>query len=178
MLAALGVALFGLAAMVGIGRILLDGDAVFASAHRSVAQAGGTFGVVLIVSAIAGLRGWRAPNVAVVVGAAAAASVAAYQASFGGVVFLAVLAVGVIALAGLPGGNNRIMTCLGFALMAPNILVVRQTELLEPSMRWHAYHLIVALWLGVAVVALLSARPPLIAPTGRRPQSGAVNRGL
>jgi len=42
--------------------------------------------------------------------------------------------------------------------MAPNILFVRQSPILDPALSWHAYHVITALWL-IAIVAALHPAP-------------------
>ena len=56
-LGSIGVMFFGLAALIGIIRITSGADEMLAPAHRFAAQAGGAFGLVLIVSEVTGSAG-------------------------------------------------------------------------------------------------------------------------
>jgi hypothetical protein len=72
--------------------------------------------------------------------------------------FLALLAFGTLLLATHSHSKRRVLGVIGFASMAPNILFVRQSPILDPAVSWHAYHLITALWL-IALVAALHPAP-------------------
>ncbi len=156
---AVGVMFYGLAALTGIVRIASGADDVFAPAHRLVSQAGGAAGLVLIVSEMARLRGLSLPLWVVLTGAGAASLAALQPAAWGGLVFLGLLAAGVILLAADGGRKRGRMLALWFAVMAPNILLVRRSPLLDPGVSWHAYHLITAFWLVAVIAALRPARP-------------------
>ena len=87
-------------------------------------------------------------------------------AEWGALVFLGLLATGAILLATHGGGIRKAFLAIWFAVMAPNILFVRQSPLLDPAASWHAYHLIIAVWL-IAVIAGL-----------KQTQAASLNRAL
>jgi hypothetical protein len=165
-LGSVGVMFYGLAALIGIIRIVSGADEVFAPAHRLVSQAGGVVGLVLIVSEIARLRGLKLPLWAVLISAGFATWAALKGAEWGALVFLGLLATGAILLAMHGGGKRKTFLAIWFAVMAPNILFVRQSPVLDPAASWHAYHLIIAVWL-IAVIAGL-----------KQTQTGSLNRAL
>jgi hypothetical protein len=155
---AFGVALFGAAATIGVIRIA-GADELLAPAHRFASQVGGIFALALIVSQIAENRGCTPSLLTILTSAiAAAALVALAGGAFGGLVFLALLAFGTLLLATHSHSKRRALGVFGFASMAPNILFVRQSPILDPAVSWHAYHLITALWL-IAIVAALYRAP-------------------
>ncbi len=152
---AFGVALFAVAAIIGIVRIATGLDELLAPAHRFASQAGGTFALALIVLQIAKHRGWTPSLLTPLTCAIAAAALPALAGGIlGGLVFLALLAFGALLLATYSHSKRRVLSVIGFASMAPNILFVRQSPILDPAVSWHAYHLITALWLIAIVVAL------------------------
>ncbi len=155
---AFGVALFAVAAIIGIVRIATGADELLAPAHRFASQAGGTFALALIVSQIAKHRGWTPSLLAILACAGGGALTALAGGALGGLVFLALLAFGVLLVATHPDSKRRAFSAIGFASMGPNILFVRQSSILDPAVSWHAYHLITALWL-IAVVASLRPTP-------------------
>jgi uncharacterized membrane protein len=167
---AFGVALFAVAAIVGIVRIATGLDELLAPAHRFASQAGGTLALALIVSQIAKHRGWTPSLLTILPCASATAALAALAGGLlGSFVFLALLALGTFLLATHSHSKRRALGVIGFASMAPNILFVRQSPILDPAVSWHAYHLITALWL-VAIVAALHPAPTQsadLAPSSR-----------
>lgn len=165
-LGSVGVMFYGLAALIGVIRIASGADEVFAPAHRLVSQAGGVVGLVLIVSEIARLRGLELPLWAVLIFAGFATLAALKSAAWGGLVFLGLLATGAILLTTYGGRKHKTFLAVWFAVMAPNILFVRQSPFLDPAASWHAYHLIIAVWL-IAVIAVL-----------KQTQTGSLNRVL
>ena len=87
------------------------------------------------------------------VAALAAMAVAALFPAAGAALFIAML-VGAIALL------LRARAYLGaavFTLMLINVLLIRQSARLGPDVSWHAYHVIVAIWL--ACTAAYLAKP-------------------
>ncbi|MEQ1819192.1 MAG: hypothetical protein ABL871_11335 [Terricaulis sp.] len=155
---AFGVALFAVAAIIGIVRIATGADELLAPAHRFASQAGGTFGLVLIVSQIAKHRGWEPSLLAILASAVAAGLAAVAGGVLGSLIFLALLTCGTLLLATNFRRSGRALAVIGFASMAPNILFVRQSASLDPAVSWHAYHVITALWL-IAIVAALHPAP-------------------
>ncbi len=166
LLGSVGVIFYGLAALIGVIRIASGADELFAPAHRLVSQVGGAVGLVFIVSEIARLRGLKLPLWAVLISAGFAMLVTLKGAAWGGLVFLGLLAAGAILLATHSGGKRQAFLAIWFAVMAPNILFVRQSPVLDPAASWHAYHLIIAVWL-IAVIAGM-----------KQTQSGSLNRAL
>jgi len=161
-LGSIGVMFFGLAAIIGITRIASGAEELLAPAHRLAAQAGGVFGLVLIVSEVARLRGWRLPLMAVVTCAGVTAFAAVTGGAWGGLIFLVLIAAGALILATQSGRKHRAYLATGFALMAPNLLLVRQSPFLDAAASWHAYHFLTALWLVAVVAGLHSVqREPL-----------------
>jgi len=157
-LGSIGVMFFGLAALIGIIRITSGADEMLAPAHRFAAQAGGAFGLVLIVSEVTRLRGWRVPLPAVVTSAGVAALAVVTGGAWGGLVFLVLLLTGALVIATHTGRKLRALRAMGFAVMAPNILFVRQSPFLDAGASWHAYHLVTALWLVAVIAGLQSAQ--------------------
>lgn len=157
-LGSIGVIFFGLAALIGIIRIASGADEILAPAHRFAAQAGGAFGLVLIVSEVIRLRRWRVPLPAVVTCAGVAALAVVTGGAWGGLIFLVLLLTGALVIATHSGRKLRGLLAMGFAIMAPNILFVRQSPFLGTDASWHAYHLVTALWLVAVITGLQSAQ--------------------
>ena len=155
---AIGVALFAIAATIGVIRIATGANEILAPVHRFASQAGGTFALVLIVSQIAKHLQWKPSILAILASAAVAGLVAFAGGVLGALVFLALLACGTLLLATNSHSRGRALAVIGFASMAPNILFVRQSPILDPALSWHAYHVITALWL-IAIVAALHPAP-------------------
>ncbi len=155
---AIGVALFAIAATIGVIRIATGANEILAPVHRFASQAGGTFSLVLIVSQIAKHLQWKPSILAILASAAVAGLVAFAGGVLGALVFLALLACGTLLLATNSHSRGRALAVIGFASMAPNILFVRQSPILDPALSWHAYHVITALWL-IAIVAALHPAP-------------------
>lgn len=70
----------------------------------------------------------------------------------GAILFVTGLIAGAALLWRGTGPDKRhLAAALGFALMLPNILLVRASPHLSPDVAWHAYHLLVAIWLWIIV---------------------------
>lgn len=106
----------------------------------------------------------KLPLWAVLISAAIATLAVLESPAWGGLVFFGLIAAGAILLASHGGRERRILLAIWFAVMAPNILFVRQSTVLDPAASWHAYHLIIAVWL-IAVIAGL-----------QQTQTGVLNR--
>jgi hypothetical protein len=157
LLAAVGIALFGVAGAIGAARFgsgLVD---PWAAVHRLASQIGGLAGLGLVLSEILKMTGRHHSPLTSVIGAATVAGLSVVVPAAGAILFVAGLLGGVLLL-GLGKGPVRpnIRGALGFGLMLPNVILVRQSPLLGADMRWHLYHVFVALWLAITVVLLKS----------------------
>lgn len=153
--AALGLALFGLAGAIGTVRILSGLVEALAVTHKTVSQLGGIAGASLILSEIVRERLWPHRLIISMLAAAVSAGLAVIVPPLGAALFLALLVTSAILL--IRAGKDHkpsLFGALGFGLMIINVLLFRQSPILGPDMSWHVYHVIVALWLGLAAVAL------------------------
>jgi len=161
-IAALGLAMFGIAGAIGVTRITTGAGESLAPAHRFVSQIGGVFGLWLIVSQFWANRGGRASPALRLITAAAIAGLAIRYPVVGAGGFVIGLVCGVALLwLGDGAGRRGTAAALGFGLMLPNVLLIRQSPLLGADLGWHLYHIIVALWLALTVRALcgVAVRP-------------------
>ena len=149
-LAAAGAALFGVAAAIGTVRFSTGLVEPLAQVHRLASQTGGLVGFLLLLLALASAAGlsvrpWIAAlTVALLVG------VAAGLPPTGPVIAVAALVAGAGLLAAAPGRPaERLAAPLAYGLMLPDVLIVRNAAWLDPAVRWHAYHAVIALWLAL-----------------------------
>lgn len=148
LLVGLGLGLFGLAGLIGVVRITSGLIEPMAILHKSVSQLGGLAGLVLILSGLVRHLGLKVAPLAALAAAAIALGIAILMPVVGQTIFAAGLLAGIVVLAGAPGPMGlRVQSALAFGLMLPNVLLLRSAPALNPDLRWHAYHLIVALWL-------------------------------
>jgi hypothetical protein len=154
-LAALGLAMFGIAGAIGVIRITSGAGESLAPVHRFASQIGGLFGLWLIVSQLWANSGRHAPPVLRLVLAAAIAGLAVRFPMIGAIGFVAGLLWGIVLLwQGKGVGRRDIASALGFGLMLPNVLLIRQSPLLGADLGWHLYHIIISIWLALTVGAL------------------------
>ena len=152
-IAALGIALFGMAGAIGTVRITAGLDEQLAGIHKMTSQLGGVAGTALLLSQILRHQNHAHSTAVSLFAALAAMAVAALFPAAGAALFIAML-VGAIALL------LRARAYLGaavFTLMLINVLLIRQSARLGPDVSWHAYHVIVAIWL--ACTAAYLAKP-------------------
>lgn len=154
-LAALGLAMFGIAGAIGVTRIITGAGESLAPAHRFASQIGGLFGLWLIVSQFWTNRGRHAQPALRLGLAAGIAGLAVLIPVIGAIGFVAGLLCGIVLLwLGKGVGRRDVSLALGFGLMLPNVVLIRQSPLLGADLGWHLYHIIVALWLALTVRAL------------------------
>jgi hypothetical protein len=147
--------MFGIAGAIGVTRIVSGADEALGPAHRFASQVGGVFGLWLIVSQLWANRGGRAPPVLRLGLAAAIAGLAVRFPMIGAFGFVAGLLLGILLLwQGKGVGRREVVLALGFGLMLPNVVLIRQSPLLGADIGWHLYHIIVAVWLALTVRAL------------------------
>lgn len=148
LLVGLGLGLFGLAGLIGVVRITSGFIEPMAVLHKSVSQLGGLAGLILILSGLVRHLGLKVPALGALATAAVAVVIAVRMPVVGQGLFAAGLLAGIVVLAVAPGSMGlRVQSALAFGLMLPNVLLLRSAPALSPDLRWHAYHLIVALWL-------------------------------
>lgn len=159
LLVGLGIGLFGLAGLIGVVRITSGLIEPLALLHKTLSQLGGLAGLVLILSGLIRHFGVRLP-VPIVLSFAATAVVIAYRMpTMGQGLFVATLVVGIVLLVLAPGSVGvRTQSALAFSLMLPNVLLLRNAPALSPDLRWHVYHLVVALWLVLLPFCLAERR--------------------
>lgn len=154
-IAALGLAMFGVAGAIGVTRITTGAGEALAPAHRFASQIGGVFGLWLIVSQLWANRGRHTPPILRLVLAAAIAGLAVSIPMIGAIGFVAGLLWGIVLLwLGKGVGRRDVALALGFGLMLPNVVLIRQSPLLGADVGWHLYHIIIAVWLALTVRAL------------------------
>ena len=152
---AAGIALFGLAGAIGTVRIAAGLDDQLAALHRLASQTGGLAGLVLILFQLrAGNAALPAQwHIALIVMTAVGISLLLPAA--GAILFVTGLIAGAALLwRGTGPGQRHLAAALGFALMLPNVLLVRASPHLSADMAWHAYHLLVAIWLWITILIL------------------------
>jgi hypothetical protein len=156
---ALGVALFGLAAAIGTIRItggLIESLAVL---HRFASQIGGLLGLLLLLWQIFEATIGRPQLLPSVAACVAVIGLAIFFPATGAPLYILALVCGIV-LFGLDRKDGRfnIGAALGFSLMLPNVLFLRQSSFLGPDLSWHLFHIVIALWLILTVLALSPKR--------------------
>lgn len=142
-LAALGLALFGLAGAIGTIRITSGLIEPLAMLHKGVSQLGGIAGLALLLAQILRDKGLRLGTGVVLGVAVALAALVATLPALGAALFVLLL-VAAIALC-LQSRNH--LSAAGFVVMLLNVTLVRQSDYLGADLSWHLYHLFVATWL-------------------------------
>lgn len=148
--AGLGFALFALAGFIGTMRITSGQIDQLAMVHKIASQLGGIAGLVLLLSTIVRKQLWRHSTMVSVLAALAAFAIAALVPAIGAGLFVAMLLVATALLFRV----RAYAGAAGFALMLINLALVRQSVLLGPDISWHAYHVIVAIWLFCTAISL------------------------
>ena len=153
---ALGVALFGLAAAIGTVRVTSGLIEPLAVPHRFASQSGGLLGLLLLLwqifkTTVGPVRFFYGAAICV-----SAVVLAMTLPAAGAPIYVLALIAG-IALFGLDrlGGRPNIGAALGFGVMLPNVLFLRQSQFLGPDLSWHLFHIFIALWLVLTVLALM-----------------------
>lgn len=152
---ALGVALFGLAAAIGTVRVTSGLIEPLGVPHRFASQIGGLLGLLLLLWQIFKTTvGPVRPLYGLII-CAGAVGLAILLPAAGAPIYILALLAG-IALFGLNrlGGRPNIGAALGFGVMLPNVLFLRQSKFLGPDISWHLFHIFIAVWLVLTVLAL------------------------
>jgi hypothetical protein len=152
-LAALGLALFGLAGATGTIRITSGLIEPLAMLHKSVSQLGGITGLALLLAQILSDKGLQLRTGVVLGVAIALAALAATLPALGAALFVLML---VAAIALCLQSRNQ-LAAAGFVVMLLNVTFVRQSGYLGADLSWHIYHLFVATWLLCVARGFLKA---------------------
>lgn len=164
-LGALGVAIFGFAAGIGVIRFGFGRIEQLANFHQAFAQIGGATAMALVAlqCCMGSMKMWSGWRLGIAMTLAIATLVAGLLVPSATVpLFLAWLIVGAIACAMLaaPGIRLRLARSAVFASFLVNVLLIRRSPLLSMDASWHIYHTLIALWLvGVWWVLVRRSSP-------------------
>lgn len=158
---AFSVFLFALAAAVGTIKFATGKIAELDQIHSALSQSGGLAGVVLILTQTAPRIGislvwWQSLAIAglcVCLGllmpiAAMIMFITALTASFA-----------ILLYAGFKT-KSGLLGALGFGIMLPNVVLVRGSAALGPDLAFHAFHILIAIWLLFVDQSLMPQRKP------------------
>jgi hypothetical protein len=149
-LAAAGVALFGLAAVIGTVRFSTGLVEPLAQVHRLASQTGGLLGFLLLLMALASPAGLSVRPWVAALGLVVLLGLTAGLPMVGPFIVVAALVAGAGLAATAPGRPaERIAAAVAYGLMLPDVLIVRNAHWLDPAVRWHVYHAVIALWLAL-----------------------------
>ncbi|WP_430417690.1 hypothetical protein [Parasphingorhabdus sp.] len=162
-LAALGCAIFGCAAAIGVYRFGAGEISELAGFHKDFSQIGGSIAMALISAqfllaeplvnrtAVGRWAIWAA----VIVSAMFACAVPTLTTPL----FIIWLSVAIIAAALIPASTiaGRLSLAALVSVFLINLLLIRQSPQLGPDLSWHLFHILVALWL-LAIVYIFEYR--------------------
>lgn len=154
-MASVGVLCFGAAAAVGVYRFPSGHVEALADIHRWAGQMGGLIGMIFITSELskkaAPTSKWD--NGKWVFGGFILASIllVLIKPIMAVPLFLMWLLLGIGAAFANPYAvlSHRIRFALGTSLMLFNVLFLRQASYLHPYVSWHAFHIVIAIWIFV-----------------------------
>ncbi|MFM9852143.1 MAG: hypothetical protein ACKVOJ_04935 [Sphingomonadaceae bacterium] len=152
--AVFGFALFALAGLIGTVRITSGQIEQMAMLHKMASQLGGLAGLVLLLSQIVRKQLWSHTPTASMLAAVVALAIAAIAPAIGAALFIAMLLVALTLLL----KARAFVGAAGFALMLLGAILVRQSGILGPDISWHAYHVIVAIWLFCTAMCLRAGK--------------------
>lgn len=152
-LAAVGILLFGTAAAIGTYRFGTDQVESFAAIHKSFSQSGGAIAMALISGQLllsnAFVRQQPAAKRVILALIAASALAALLAPDLTTLLFLGWLIIAIVTACLIPAPT--VARRLGFAAIVSiflvNLLLVRQSAALGPSLSWHLFHTLVAIWI-------------------------------
>ena len=148
---ACGIAIFGVAALIGTYRFASGQMDQLALIHRSVSQVGGVTAIALIAVQFAlqtirqSLGKWLIFALAL---PASTLALCVYEPDWASALFAGWIIVAIVIAAMWPpsGAGSRVRRGIVVALMLGNIIVVRGSASLAPEVAWHLFHCFVAAW--------------------------------
>ncbi|MEP2987820.1 MAG: hypothetical protein ABJN65_04660 [Parasphingorhabdus sp.] len=152
-LAALGSAIFGLAAAIGVYRFGTGEITELASFHKNFSQIGGSIAMALMSAQLL----LAEPSVkrtavgrSIVLAAIIINTVTAFAfPALTTPLFIIWLSAAIIAAALIPASTfvRRISLAAIVSIFLINLLLIRRSPLLDPDLSWHLFHILVAVWL-------------------------------
>lgn len=144
--AAAGIALFTIAAAIGVYRFGTGNIKPLASLHFTAGQLGGMTGMALIAVQLGANQSGKNGLMAGLLITALSLLLALVKPAVAVPLFLS-WGVAVVIGAYLSGvGKSKLKYALGAALMLFAVIFLRRSSLLEPDISWHAFHTVVAIW--------------------------------
>ncbi len=152
-LVALGIAVFGFAAAIGVYRFGTNQIVELASFHKNVSQIGGFIAMALVSAQLllaepmvnrARTGRWLV-LISVIVSGAMAFAIPMLTTPL----FIAWLLTAIISAALIPASTigDRISLAAIVSIFLINLLMVRQSPQLSPGLSWHLFHILVAVWM-------------------------------
>lgn len=163
--AAIGISLFGLAALIGVYRFLSGEVDQLASIHKYISQAGALLGLILITIEIILAQALLAQKPAIkksgyVILITSLFFVNIFQSYILPAYIISSLASIILAyrLAG-PNKGKKLFYIFLMSIMPLNLILVRNSELLNQVISWHIFHILVAAWVYGIYYMLDTTKP-------------------
>ncbi len=149
---ALGVAIFGFAAGIGVVRFGLGRIEELGDFHSTFSQVGGATAMALVAlqCLMAAVRSWSGWRLTVAIALIVATPVAGLLVSDAPVpLFLAWLIVAILASSARPASSakQRLLRAGVVAIFLVNVLLIRRSPFLGADASWHLFHVLIAVWL-------------------------------
>jgi hypothetical protein len=149
---ALGVAIFSVAAGIGVIRFGLDQIEELAPVHQAVSQIGGATAMALVAMQLLmapakSWTGWRLSVAIALVVSTLVSGMIAREATVP--LFTVWLLIAIVASAAWPASGmiQRLSRAGVVAIFLVNLLFVRQSPPLGADVSWHLFHILIAVWL-------------------------------
>jgi len=148
---ALGIAIFSIAAGIGVIRFGLGQIEDLAPIHQAFSQVGGATAMALVASQLVmfpakSWTGWRLIVAIVLAVATLVSGMITRETTVP--LFTAWLLIAIVASAARPAPNlvQRLLRASVVAIFLANVLLVRQSSILSADASWHLFHVLVAVW--------------------------------
>lgn len=149
---ALGVAIFSVAAGIGVIRFGLAQIEELTPVHQAASQIGGAAAMALVaiqllMAPAKSWTGWRLSFAMALVASTLVLGMIAREATVP--LFTVWLLIAIVASAVWPasGMSQRLSRAGVVAIFLANVLLVRQSSILSADTSWHLFHVLIAVWL-------------------------------
>ncbi len=152
-LAALGIAVFGFAAAIGVYRFGSNQIAELASFHKYFSQIGGSIAMAFVSAQLLLeeplVNRVRFGKWVVLLAVFVSAVLALAVPPFTTPLFISWLFAAIITAALIPASSviRRVSLAAIVSIFLINLLLIRQSPHLDPDISWHLFHVLVAIWL-------------------------------